>query len=729
MFLDKWARPSAKYLRVPFRIASQKRREPPVSLRLLRQLFGLVAFPLCIGMPALAQAPRLPKLTHVGQIKELSLEQSALGYPVRIRGVIIEDLSPPDFTVQDASGGVFVLGNHSPTFPHHFGDLVELEGMTCPGAFAPVVCEQALRVLGPGTLPKTHLYSFGELADGREDGQWVQIRGVVRSVFIDHKMWHQTTLAMIVVSGGGQFDVRVPVASEMDFSSWIEKEVLIEGACGSLFNNENQLAGLLFFVPQMSFIKVFDPPTKIVPFTDLLRFSLPKDEGYRVRVRGVVAYQQPGNGLFLESDGKGLRVLTQEETTVEAGDVVDAIGFPGLGESAPVLKDSVFHRVGHQAPPRPVELDLATPLGSRSWTRYDGALVTTDAKLLQFQQRAEGLSLLFQQDGSVFEASLDPAASPGRLRSIAPGSELRITGICLVRSGGLWHSPQSFRLLLRSPADIIVLHAPSWWNLRHTTWLLGLIGATLLAVVAWVVVLGNRLREQMAIIRQKLHSRGVLEERNRIARELHDTFEQEVAGITMHLDLAVDCFRKSPDVARSALEMARNMSRHSMIEARQSVWDLRCHLLENSDLASAITQVVEPLTLGDGVQIAVSVQGNLARLPRRIEMNLLRIGQEAVTNAVKHSGARHITVELEFHPDKVCVCVSDDGRGFRLDERLLCSGGHFGLLDMRERARFLGCHLHLESELNRGTRVSVEVPVKPQYLSHETTKVNTYSSR
>jgi signal transduction histidine kinase len=699
-----------------------------VSPRFLRQLVGLAACSLGMATAAVPQSPQLPKLTHVAQIRELSADQSALHYPVRIRGIIIQELSPPDFTVQDATGGIFVIGSRSLTFPHHFGDLVELQGITCPGAFAPVVCEQGLRVLGSGTLPKTHLYSFSELADGREDGQWVQVRGVVRSIFVDHEIWHQTTLAMIVASGGGQFDVRVPVTSEMDFSSWIDKEVLIEGACGSLFNSENQLAGLLFYVPQLSFIKVFETPTKIVPFTELLRFSLPKDEGYRVRVRGVVAYQQPGNALFLQSNGKGLRVLTPEDTTVEAGDVVDAIGFPVLGESAPVLEDSVFHRVDHQAPPQPVELDLGTPLG-RSWTRYDGALVTTNAKLLQYQQRADGLSLLFQQGSAVFDATMDPRFSPDLLRSISPGSELRITGICLVRSGGLWHSPESFHLLLRSPEDITVLHAPSWWNLRHTTWLLDLIALILFGVVAWVVVLGKRLREQMATIRQKLRSGAVLEERNRIARELHDTFEQEVAGITMQLDLAVDCFRNSPDVARTALEMARNMSRHSMIEARRSVWDLRCHLLENSDLVSAMTQVVEPLALGDGVQIVVSVEGHPTRLAPRIEINLLRIGQEAVTNAVKHSGARLITVGLEFNPEKVRVCVCDDGRGFRPDERVIYSGGHFGLLDMRERARFLGCHLQIESEPNCGTRIYVDVPVKPQQPSHEPTKVDTYSCR
>src|SRR5205807_6997979 len=177
-------------------------------------------------------------------------------------------------------------------------------------------------------------------------------------------------------------------------------------------------------------------------------------------------------------------------------------------------------------------------------------------------------------------------------KSIPIGSDLRVTGICLVRAGGMWHSPESFQLLLRSRDDVTILTTPSWWNLRHTLWLLAATATVLLLVIAWMVVLGRRLREQMALFRQKLRGNAVLEERNRIARELHDTLEQELAGITMQLDLAVDCFRQVPMVAFDALSAARNMSRHSMVEARRSVWDLRCSLLEKGDLPSALTEVV-----------------------------------------------------------------------------------------------------------------------------------------
>jgi signal transduction histidine kinase len=309
--------------------------------------------------------------------------------------------------------------------------------------------------------------------------------------------------------------------------------------------------------------------------------------------------------------------------------------------------------------------------------------------------------------------------------SIPLNSEVRVSGICLVRSGGLWQVPQSFRLLLRLPQDVAVLTTPSWWNFRHTLWLLAITGGVLLVVLTWVVVLDRRLREQMAIIRQKLRTGAVLEERNRIARELHDTLEQELAGITMQLDLAVDCFQQAPRVAQGALETARNMSRHSMVQARRSVWDLRCQLLEDGDLVSALEQIVEPLVPAEHAKVDVKIQGNPVRLPGHVEMNLLRIGQEAVANAVKHGRATRVSIELRYVPTSVCLTVIDDGRGFAASEA--SPTGHFGLLDMRERAQSMGSQLKIESAPERGTCISVEVPVHSSHAINEELKTNTYS--
>jgi signal transduction histidine kinase len=666
-----------------------------------------------------APAKPLPTLTHADQIRSLTPEQASLGYPVHLRGVVTMDAPSPDFFVQDATAGIYVEGSVSPRYSHVLGEVVEIEGVTGPGKFAPVIRERNLRGLGNGTLPQAHLFPFSELANGQHDSQWAQVRGIVRSVAIDKNSWQETALAMRVASGGGEFNVRIPLVREQDFSAWVDSEVMIEGVCGSLYNNNRQLTGILFYVPRLSFIKV-EAPAPEVSLSTLLRFSPGEGARHRVRVRGVVGYQQRGNALFLQSQGKGLRVLTNQDTPLEIGDLVDVLGFPAMGDSAPMLEDAVFHRLSHEKAPEPVELNISVP-----WEQFDGAVVTVEAKLLNRQPQPDGLRLLLQHGDIFFDASLPAAISTDRLQSIPLNSEIRLTGICLVRSGGLWRVPQSFRLLLRVPEDVVVLTTPSWWNLRHTLWLLGITACVLLAVMAWVVHLGRRLREQMGIIRQKLRSGAVLEERNRIARELHDTLEQELAGITMQLDLAVDCFQQAPRVAQQALETARNMSRHSMVEARRSVWDLRCQLLEDGDLVSALAQIVAPLAPREQVKVDTKIQGSPVRLPGPVEMNLLRIGQEAVANAVKHGRARQVSIELRYAPTSVCLTVSDDGHGFAVDQG--SPTGHFGLLDMRERAQSMGSQLKVESEPGSGTRVAVEVLVRPPEGIDEELKTNTYS--
>jgi len=683
----------------------------------------LVLFVYSLTTSAWAQTPAKPLLTlnHADQIRNLSPEQASLGYPVHLRGVITMDAPAPDFFVQDATAGIYVEGSVSSKYPHLLGELVEVEGVTGPGKFAPVIREQSLRVLRKGVLPKAQLFPFSELANGQHDSQWAQVRGIVRSAAIDRSSWQETALAMRVASGEGEFNVRVPITREPDFSSWVDSEVLIEGVCGSLYNNNRQLTGILFYVPRLSFIKI-EAAAPEVSLSTLLRFSPGEGARHRVRVRGVVGYQQRGNALFLQNPGKGLRVLTQQDTPLEIGDLVDVLGFPAMGDSAPMLEDAVFHRLSHEKAPEPMELNIGVP-----WEQLDGAVVTTEAKLLNRQPQPDGLRLLLQHGDVFFDASLPPGVSADHLQSIALNSEVRVTGICLVRSGGLWRIPQSFRLLLRLPQDVVVLTTPSWWNLRHTLWLLGITAGVLLVVMTWVVHLGRRLKEQMAIIRQKLRSGAVLEERNRIARELHDTLEQELAGITMQLDLAVDCFQQAPRVAQQALETARNMSRHSMVEARRSVWDLRCQLLEDGSLVSALAQIVEPLTPREHVKLDTKIEGSPVRLPGPVEMNLLRIGQEAVANAVKHGHARQVSIELRYTPTSVCLTVSDDGQGFATDQA--SPTGHFGLLDMRERAQSMGSQLKVESEPGGGTRIAVEVSVHPQEASDEELKANTYSGR
>jgi len=200
---------------------------------------------------------------------------------------------------------------------------------------------------------------------------------------------------------------------------------------------------------------------------------------------------------------------------------------------------------------------------------------------------------------------------------------------------------------------------------------------------------------------------AVLAERNRMAREIHDTLAQGFAGISLQLEAVDETLSDSPVVARDHLNRARTLVRSSLAEARRSVWELHSQALESTDLASALTTVAQQLT-GTSVLAEVKVKGAPRRLPSNVEENLLHIGREALTNAIKHARASCINVELGFAKKRVLLSVTDDGCGFDAEHRSSRSDGGFGLISMRERAEQIGARLNIQSSPGKGTVVVVE---------------------
>jgi signal transduction histidine kinase len=341
------------------------------------------------------------------------------------------------------------------------------------------------------------------------------------------------------------------------------------------------------------------------------------------------------------------------------------------------------------------------------------------------------LTLVAEANNLILSAHLDQDdAENANLASLENGSEIELTGICVLQPIENWNPsvnsrPQSFQLLLRSADDVKLIAAPPWWTLSRLLWAVGIMSVTLLAGLTWVVVLDRRVRLQTQIIQEKAQREAVLEERSRIAREFHDTLEQELAAISIQLDTVSAQFANSPAIARDLLEVTRNMSRRSLAEARRSVWDLRSHLLENSTLVSALSEVAKGLAASSQCQINVSAAGLQRKLPASLENNLLRLAQEALTNALKHARAQQILVEVSYSPQHVRLEVSDDGIGFDPTQCPSIEEGHFGLLDMSERVERMGGSLSIVSQPGRGARIIVEVsgqtPVEPPggFAQHE----------
>jgi signal transduction histidine kinase/ligand-binding sensor domain-containing protein len=202
---------------------------------------------------------------------------------------------------------------------------------------------------------------------------------------------------------------------------------------------------------------------------------------------------------------------------------------------------------------------------------------------------------------------------------------------------------------------------------------------------------------------------AVLAERTRIAREIHDNLAQEMLGISVQLEVVARTMPAGADVAQTHLHRVRMLVRHGIAEARRYVWDLRSQALDKADFPTALAETARRLTSDSPVEAQVEISGVFRRLPRTIEDNLLRIGQEAINNAVAHANAKLVVVKMTFEIQRVQLSVRDDGRGFDVASGI--KNGHFGLVGMRERAERMGGTLSIMSSTDEGTEVVVDVPI------------------
>ncbi|HKX27431.1 MAG TPA: two-component regulator propeller domain-containing protein, partial [Blastocatellia bacterium] len=202
---------------------------------------------------------------------------------------------------------------------------------------------------------------------------------------------------------------------------------------------------------------------------------------------------------------------------------------------------------------------------------------------------------------------------------------------------------------------------------------------------------------------------AVLEERNRIAREMHDTLIRGIVGASALLGAGSKMLTVSTQQADTYLEMASVELKKSLDEVRVAVSGLREAATDEDSLPNAINSVIRRMTAGTTIDARCIVRGHPQPMPEAVAEHLLQIGREAVANAVQHAAAGHILVEVQFDPHLFEMHISDDGMGFEVDKPKSDGASHFGLIGMRERAEAIGGQLILESQPGEGTRVSVRV--------------------
>jgi nitrate/nitrite-specific signal transduction histidine kinase len=224
-----------------------------------------------------------------------------------------------------------------------------------------------------------------------------------------------------------------------------------------------------------------------------------------------------------------------------------------------------------------------------------------------------------------------------------------------------------------------------------------------------VQTLGDQLAVAIENARLYRESQGmaVLEERNRMAREIHDTLAQGFTGIVLQLEAAEQALEENTGQAQHHLDRARMLAKESLNEARRSVWALRPQSLEQLPLTTAIRQEVESFTRDTGIRADFNMTGDSRTLSAEIENALLRICQESLTNVKKHASANHVEIDLTFGEKEIGFSINDNGVGFNPASPM---ENRFGLISMRERAKLLGGTMNIRSEEEKGTHIEIIIP-------------------
>lgn len=446
--------------------------------------------------------PQQPTVTRVREVYSRLEEQPGKPFPVCLRGVITYiDRTFDTFCLQDGADGIFIenqVESGLAPFLRQEGSYVEVRGQVDPAQQA-IKPDGFVTLLGKGLMPEPRRHSWDYLITGKDDGQWVQIEGMVSAC-------GDAGLTLIVTGGRvavtvNEFDKQ---AQDRLLGSWVR----ISGVCAPMRDNRNRKIGIQLLAPSDEFIETirpapedpFDLATRNIP--ELAEQASPGSTNLTVRLvktTGVVTYQEP-RVLFIQDGADGLRIFLRGESTVRSGDRVEAVGFAEPDGFSIKLVQAVVRRIGTEPLPAAQPMDLM----SADVSDQDATRVQIEATLTGTSSRksVQILELNDEKNDKTFSAFVPVQADA--LPAIPVGSRVRLTGVFRAEAetmADLGLVPTAFQMYLNSPLDITVLHQPTWWNARHTLWVSAGLAAILLIALTWASSLRGKVLQRT----QELH--------------------------------------------------------------------------------------------------------------------------------------------------------------------------------------------------------------------------------
>ncbi len=681
-------------------------------------------------------APASPSLKSIDEIRHIPLDEAAKFLPVTIAGIVTWSFPGYDFFyLQDMSGGIRVTLPRGTQTPPPLHKALRITGVTCHASRGNAVAAHEMLDIGSMSHPQAKTIDFDRAITGSEDGQWVEMLGYLDEVKIEGQWrWlHLTTPTGPVIG-----HLRAPV----NFVAQPGSLLRAQGVCETIVDAQNQITGVRLRIPFAHDIRIEqDAPAD--PFALPLRpiKSLPQlralQELLRVRVVGTVLGHVPGEMIVVQEGDHGLRIYTQQRTTLQPGDVVEAVGILGNEGARTLLRNAVYRPLRHAATPEPYEVTSpAAPQAS-----LDQRLVRIRGELVDRLTRPGFVRYTLQNGSTTFDAFLshEPESPLGKHPRLGSGIEL--TGIYTVDFDDA-RQARDFHLQLRTLQDVATYRAPRVWTLNRALLLCGLLAGLVVLGLIWEEMLRHRVRRQTAQIKNQLEKQAALEselERGQRLRSLgqlaggiaHD-FNNLLTGIIGNLSLAkLDKAAIAPiapflDEAEKSARQASELTQQLVTFAQGGApWCVPLHLppllREVIDLTrrhpNIQTEFQPPADLwpinADRQQLTRAIQGLLAygveTMPQGGE---IRITASNETIAPSHNlplkPGRYVLIEFADHSAGI-----DPARLAALfDPYTTTNFGdtRFGLAIAYSIVQRHGGHLAAASELGQGTRFQLWIP-------------------
>lgn len=635
--------------------------------------------------------------------------------------------------ISDATGAIAIYDVAATADnPVTAGDKMRITGLTETDNIGTVYASaRTFEILGHEAPVPIESISTGQLLSGEFDFRAVAITGTVRDVFVDEI--DPRTLFFVISDG-----TRTVYAAlskhpglPVDRARYDGANVTIRGLCIHSGHGYRTHLGRYIQIYDEDSITINDPPPPLfdAPSLDGIPCAIQPSELSamgRLRSSGrVLAAWDRRNLLLRRQDGSLIGARTVDDALPRYGDNIEIVGFP----ETDLYKINLTRAAWRETAPPDDSLEPAREVyprdlflhesGTPRFNYYYNGRAIRLRGIVRILAQDEAPRIVIEDDG--FSISANVSAIGDKVKELAIGCEVEASGICVMETES-WRPNSDFPhvngivLVARNPADLVILRRPPWWTPHRLAVVIASLLAVLAGILAWNAALrrfamrkGHELfKAQVAKVSSELR----IDERTRLAVELHDSISQNLTGVSMQIDSTDRFLSSNEKKARLHLGIASRTLDSCREELRNCIWDLRSRALEERVMGDAIRMAL----LRHIGEARLSVRFNVTRtkFSDKTAHAILCIVRELAVNAVRHGHAKAIRIAGAIENGMLRISVADDGCGFDTANHPGIAEGHFGLQGIRERIKAFRGTMNIHSTPGHGTRAVIEMTLPRQ---------------